>query len=56
MRKKVAKRLREKIKNQDPQLLLAIRNRYGDLTKEMGETALYRAAKKLYNQKRIGKE
>jgi hypothetical protein len=51
MRKIRAKKLAKLARENDPNLLLSIRNRFGDKTKEMENDKIYRTAKKLWNAK-----
>ena len=51
MRKKRAKFLAKLSRENDPNLLLTIRNRFGDKTKDMKSDRVYKTAKKLWNAK-----
>ena len=51
MRKTRAKFLAKLARENDPNLLLTIRNRFGDKTKELENDNIYKYAKKLWNAK-----
>ena len=51
MRKTRAKKLAKLAKENDPNLLISIANRFGEKTKEMDHRNIYLAAKQLWNDK-----
>ena len=50
MRGKKAKQIRRLLEAKEPILLMAIRQRYGEKTKDMSYRQTYKAAKKLYKE------
>lgn len=51
MRKKRAKFLRKLVISNDPNLLITVRNKKGDRTKEMDTRQIYKVAKKIWTSK-----
>ena len=45
-----AKWIRELVTDEDPSLLLSVRQYFGEKTKEMDDVAIYKAAKKLWEK------
>lgn len=50
MNGQTAKILRQLVAEENPAILLALMNAYGEKTKEMDDVQIYRAAKKLYKR------
>ena len=50
MRKKRVKEIWKLVRENDPNLLLSVRNYYGEKTKDMDEQSIFREAKKLWNR------
>ena len=48
MRKQRADQIRALVRNQDPDILMAVRNKFGTATQTMDDHGIYKAAKKLY--------
>ena len=53
MKKRRAIQIRELIRKNDTNILLHVRKKFGEATKNMDSTGIYRAAKRLYNEGKL---
>lgn len=53
MNQQMAKRLRKTLLHKTDEILLLLRQEFGEMTKEMTETSVYRNFKKLYKQGKV---